>query len=576
MNRRYPLLVLLSLLAVGLAAATCVFAMLPTGLPFALENAGSHSVRIEALHGVDLPRGLEAGDLVVLQEQNLAVRTAILASGLADNLPAGIPMQLVVLRQGKQVTVSFATRPLGRVPELRLLGALQLIFATLVALTVLITLWRGKDWGAWGISFWGIAFLAGQAIGWLPVSGWWPLATALLATLLFLVARIGFYIMAEAIAGPALTPRLRWFLRALFVLFCLAGLGYEFSYPPLLVFKGLIVPSLLATVWALPYLLATAILLLGSHQADPARRQRLRWMFWSALVFTVGIQFSNVPMIGPIDSALVNLGAFVVAIAGLLYAVLRHRVVDMTFVVNRALVYSATLSVVIGIFILLESFVEKVALPHNTNLILELGVPLMVGFSLDSVRKRLENISERLFFRRKFKAEAALRAFANHCAYIMQPDKLLEQTLRELHNHSNAPAVALYWHDVGGYRRLGETGEHRYPEKVDMDDRAIVGLRADRSDIDLEDLGSALGRDGLLIPMIVRGELLGAVVLGNRPGEHYPPDERELLRHVIHEVGAAMDALRARENARLVNALAAGALTPNAAIEQARALAKPA
>ncbi|MGH8428275.1 MAG: GAF domain-containing protein [Gammaproteobacteria bacterium] len=575
MQRRYPILVLLSLLAVGLAVTITVF-MSPTGLPFAWEMVDTHTVSVIPVKGVAFPAGLVAGDIVKLPEQSPAVRNAFVASYQDDNVRAGLPMTLVVEREGTRVTVPFIIDRLNHVPQFWVSALLSTIFAWLVALTVLITLWRGRDWGAWGISLWGIAFLAGLTFADIPVTGWGPLATIMDSAFMYMVARIGFYVMAETIAGPALKPRGRWTLRLLFALFLLAGLAYEMAYPPLLVFAGRLVSQHIATLWALPYLLATIMLLVGYRRADAARRQRLRWMFWSALILTVGIEFSNVPLIGTINSQLVNLGAFVIAIAGLLYAVLRHRVVDMAFVVNRALVYSGTLSVVIGIFILLESFVEKIALPHNANLILELGVPLMVGFSLDSVRKRLENISERLFFRRKFKAEAALRAFSNHCAYIVHPDKLLEQTLRELHNHSNAPAVALYWHDVGGYRRLGESGEHRYPEKVDMDDRAIVALRADRNDIDLEDLGSALGTDGLLIPMIVRGELLGAVVLGNRPGEHYPPDERELLRHVIHEIGAAMDALRARENARLVNALAAGALTPDAAMMQARALAEPA
>jgi len=82
-----------------------------------------------------------------------------------------------------------------------------------------------------------------------------------------------------------------------------------------------------------------------------------------------------------------------------------------------------------------------------------------------------------------------------------------------------------------------------------------------------------VGTDGLLMPVIVHGELLGAVAVANRPGERYPADERELLSHVVQEAGAA---LHARENARLIAQLAAGELSLDMATKRARALAQPA
>jgi hypothetical protein len=135
----------------------------------------------------------------------------------------------------------------------------------------------------------------------------------------------------------------------------------------------------------------------------------------------------------------VKIATYAVAMAGLLYAVLRHRLVDMTFVVNRALVYSATLTVVVAIFTLLESFVEEIALPHHASLILKLGVPLAVGCSLDAVREQLERASEWLFFRRKFKGEAALRSYAHHCASIDPPRSPRETNAVGAHDTHRRP-----------------------------------------------------------------------------------------------------------------------------------------
>jgi hypothetical protein len=576
MQRRYPLLALLSLLAVALAVWDGVRVMNPSGLPFAVEPVSARTVRIQPLHDIPLPAGVSPGEIIETQAQTFAVRSAMLAALSEGHVRAGVAMSLTVNRDGQPAAVPFTTRKLGQVPELRVASYLGVPWAALICLTVLIALWRGKDWAAWGISLWGIAFAAGIGLAIAPLAGAGLLIGAVVSAFLFMLARVGFYIMAESIAGPALTPATRKLLRGAFVVSLLAGLVYEVLSPLMFVFHGFLIPQVVATIWALPYLLAAAMLLLGYRQAEPQHRQRLRWIFWSSLVFVCGIQLSNVPLLGYPTSFVAKVAAYAVSMTGILYAVLRHSVVDIIFIVNRALVYSATLTVVVAIFILLESFIEKAALPQNANMIFELGVPLAVGFSLDAVRKWLEELSKRVFFRRKFMAEAALRDFARQCGYIEHPDRLIEQTLHELVTHGETPAAAFYWRDEGGYGRRREAGAARYAARADLDDRAIVALRAERSSVDLERLDSKVGTDGLLMPVILHGELLGAVALANRPGERYPTDERELLGHVVHEAGVALHNLHARDNARLIAELAAGEISPEAATKRAQALAQPA
>jgi GAF domain-containing protein len=72
-------------------------------------------------------------------------------------------------------------------------------------------------------------------------------------------------------------------------------------------------------------------------------------------------------------------------------------------------------------------------------------------------------------------------------------------------------------------------------------------MRARRIVADLHALGSALP-GAFAFPMIVRGELLGALVCGNKEHvEAYTPDEIEALRNMTSAVGHALDAVRIRE-----------------------------
>ncbi len=576
MHRRYPLLILLSLLVLAVTAWNCMMTVNMSSIPFALRRVDSHMARVARLRNMPLPDGLHARDRVDFARQDYATRLALLAVREEANVSPGRHFAFTVTHyDGSHTTVAVPVRKLSAVPELRVSIGLGVCFYLLIGLAALLTLWRGRDRAGWAIAAWAIAFQCGMALTLVPANGSPVLVLGGLSQVFFLLARVGFFVLADVLVGAALAPRLRSALRWCFAGALVAGFAYELTYPLVLVFRAVLLPGALGLLWVVPYGMSVLMLLLGHRNVAAEERQRLRWIFWSALILIFGIALSNEAFLGYPQSFMVEVGAYVLALVGLLYAVLRHRVVDMTFIVNRALVYSATLTVVVAIFILLQSFLEKIALSHNESLALELGVPLLLGFSLEAMRKRLERISEQVFFRRRFKAERALRDFAHHCGFIEHPDHLLERTLDELLSHADAPSVAIYWRDGAGYARLGEGGQVHYPASLDIDDPAGVALRAERSGCDLETIGGALGSDGLALPMTVHGELMGLVAIRNRPGEHYPANESGLLEHVVQSVCTALYALHARENARFIASLAEGAFQDGEAVVRARALAQP-
>jgi hypothetical protein len=103
---------------------------------------------------------------------------------------------------------------------------------------------------------------------------------------------------------------------------------------------------------------------------------------------------------------------FVITMAGFLYAVLRHRVVDVSVFIDRTLVYGGMTALVVGILAAVNSLVEHAALGTNASLLVQVIVPLALGIVLSRVRLYLDRIVEQVFFRRKYLAEKALRRFA--------------------------------------------------------------------------------------------------------------------------------------------------------------------
>jgi hypothetical protein len=314
------------------------------------------------------------------------------------------------------------------------------------------------------------------------------------------------------------------------------------------------------------------MLVVSYGAAEVSQRLKLRWMLWSSVLFVFGVYAGDTYALGFVPSVIANTLGELLGLVGFGYTLLRHRLVDVSVIIDRTLVYGATTALVVGIVAAMNSLALRATLGEGTGLLLQIVIPLALGIVLVRVRKFLDRAVERVFFRRKYLCERALRAFARHAGHIDDASSLLDSAVREISRAIGTPGVALYSVEASGLTRLKQSAQGSFPMSIESNDAALVALRAERKAIELEEYPGGLGGDGCLFPMMVLGNLRGAIVCRNRPGEHYGNDEKKLLSHVAREVGAAWRILRARENEEVLRALAEGRLEPTAARMRAQAI----
>ncbi len=179
---------------------------------------------------------------------------------------------------------------------------------------------------------------------------------------------------------------------------------------------------------------------------------------------------------------------------------------------------------------------------------------------------------ERTLFRSKHEAAIALQQLAEGAAYMENPETLLERATSEIPRAMGARGAAIYERMDSRYKLAAATGLATLPAEIAVDDQAFVRLRKQLSQIDLSEVNSALGSDAIAFALAVRGQLTGAFICGPRlNGETFAPDEIALLRNVVHEIGAELYAIRAREKAEILNALTDGIMDlPTARLRMAR------
>jgi hypothetical protein len=294
--------------------------------------------------------------------------------------------------------------------------------------------------------------------------------------------------------------------------------------------------------WFVVNLVVPIAVATASAAARGRERSLLIWTTATLVVFYLEGAAVNIILIVTVPplSSLIGLLNSIGDIAQLLtpfaigYALLHRRLLDIGFVLNQAAVFSGVSIVVVGLFTLGEWLIGSWLgrMSHATNLTISAALVLTLGFSVRTIHSRVERVLDRAFFRKRHDDEMAIRNLAEHAADAGDAAALVREMKETLDKHADAAFVTLVMDDGSG--RFGN---------VSQSDAAIVALRGRHTALDLKALSTQLQGE-FAYPMIARGQLVGALVLGpKRSGESYAPDEAHAIMQLAHEVGSALHIL---------------------------------
>jgi hypothetical protein len=292
-------------------------------------------------------------------------------------------------------------------------------------------------------------------------------------------------------------------------------------------------------IWYLAYDVAVVLAIVASVLAVGAsrgeERQRAVWAMvplvllfasMSITTYMVGSQTSYGALMFWIAAR--NVSIFIAPI-GLTYAALGRRLLDVGFVVNRALIFGIVSAIVVCVFLIVEWGANEMLVnaSRTAGTIFSMAVALALGLSMRPIHRWTDRFVDEVFFRKRHEDEAALRRFAHEAAYITDRATLVDRAVEVVREHANASTASIVVPGVD----------------VDENDRAIVALRTWHKPVDLDTLDTTL-KGEYAYPMLSRGKLVGTLVCGPKPdGESYAPDESAALFELAHGVGTALDLL---------------------------------
>ncbi|HTU82247.1 MAG TPA: GAF domain-containing protein [Candidatus Acidoferrales bacterium] len=324
---------------------------------------------------------------------------------------------------------------------------------------------------------------------------------------------------------------------------------------------ALVVPyPLFPTIWIHAITIASIVVGLGLGialvtlaQAAPAeRRMRSMWFVSTLIGWFVGgcLEATGSPWLFWVAYLLQSF-----TLLGPIYAVLRHRMLDLNFVITRSAIYAALSLSMLGSFAggewlfgrLADALLQGGFWKGIAAQLLSFALAIVIGVYLTSVHKRLEDWVNGVLFRERIRKLKLLESFAHEADLLQTRSELLAVTYEALKESIEADDIAVYVEADGALVRAHGSGAA--DPRLERDDRVVLQL-LERHRPFVSEVRSL--SHWLIVPLAVRREIVGAIACGpKRDHTEYLPDELRTLNDVAQHVATAYALLFAASVATL-------------------------
>ena len=284
--------------------------------------------------------------------------------------------------------------------------------------------------------------------------------------------------------------------------------------------------------------LTVTLLTIGLRRGKADSRHRfamlllaLGMIYFSNILYAVFASFSHSDPRALTNTATIGRSAGAILFA---YAVLRHRVIDVGFTLNRTLVYGGVSAILLAAFGLAEWGLHQLLELEGWegSAVVNAALAVAVVLAFHPLRHVVEHYVSTLFFRPWRTKEQALRKFVHEGGFFTDAGRLAAAFAGALETFTGGSCCVYRLSADQSY--VCATGK-RGP--LHADDPVAVALRAQAA---VCEIGHKPTRaEGVLaFPMIHAHDLEGFVVLGAKGnGDRYRPDEIELVEWATRQIG---------------------------------------
>jgi signal transduction histidine kinase len=312
-------------------------------------------------------------------------------------------------------------------------------------------------------------------------------------------------------------------------------------------------------------------------------KMQLRYVLFGTAISTFFGAIFNLVLPGIGNTQWIWLGPLftIVLVGSTAYAIVKHRLMDIRVIFNRAIVYSIFLIITLALYTMVVLTSEQF-FKDTTGVVASLIIgSLLVALGLEPLRKLLQNTTDRVFFKGEYVTQQLLATVTDTLSSIAELEKRLHIVADRLATDFRVERVAfwIFGQDLNQIALKVSEGSRMPSENFSPDTLLhyftatsvgeYVRVSQRRETLVYDELDSPLSgqpdpdpilttvfeemkRLGmeLIIPIFSKDTLIGLLLMGpKRSGELYFNDDLKLLGIIAQEAGIAID------NARLYHRL---------------------
>lgn len=316
-----------------------------------------------------------------------------------------------------------------------------------------------------------------------------------------------------------------------------------------------------------------------SKKVKGVEKAQLLYLEWGFFLGAILGATTNIilPVMGNYDFQSIGPISTVFFVGSTAYAIIRHRLLDIRFVITRSLIYGALITLIgfLFIFILFISsqFFGGSSISRNVEAFL---VAILIVFGLDPLKRLLSRATDKVFFKAKIDYQVVLRKLSETLSFEIDQTKLitdLRETLTQELKIKFA-ATLLRKSSNGGTEKfealpdllsinpnlslrndsplIKYLREHRHAAIFESLERKIDDTKAElrgpllASKDEFERLGAAL-----ITPVYAQDHLIAVLILGPKlSGDTFSNDDVNLIEVLSPQIGSAIQKANLFEEVR--------------------------
>jgi len=242
------------------------------------------------------------------------------------------------------------------------------------------------------------------------------------------------------------------------------------------------------------------------------------------------------------------------------YSILKHRLLDIRFVVARAVAYSLLLFIIGLAYVFTAIISSSVLLERVTSveqLALNTALTLIVAFTFQPLKSVLEGLTDRIFFKGRYDSQGLLSSLSNIMATTLGIRPLIAGTLNRLVVEMRITRGAIV---VFEKNKIQLQQAYNYNEEPKFKFNEIVELHDGRIVV-FDELEEGHKKDllrkynlSIAVPLEVGQERMGYLLLGEKAsGEIYTTQDIDVLEVFSPELAIAIENSKSYEEIKEFN-----------------------